>query len=225
MTGLELRSAELDLLLEEIVRESGGELSCFEARRIGGLATLGGPGRARSEATLERAEVELVRVHRGELAFLLREGARRCERWTAAEAAEWRTLVIEALAAACADDLDFAPFVPACLVGPPGSALAPHAAPLDRFVLEAVGLARASLRLAEHPLGRLELGLALQRRGRPREASGVLAAALHGLAYLPGLLQARPWPALLGGLARAQERSGHPERAQLLRRWLPGRVA
>ena len=225
MKTLERQSLNLDPLLAEILRECASELARIDPLRVGALASTWGPGlggsgaRGRSAATGQqapRAESELVRVHRSELAFLLREGARRCDSWCPADAQAWRGLVGEALTAARSDDLDLAALTPSSLNLAPGG-VAPG--------LDAVELARASLSLAEHPLGRLELGLALQRRGHPRAASGVFAAALYGLAHLPGVLRARPWPDLIGGLAEAQEHSGHPTRARLLRRWLPGRVA
>lgn len=214
MKTLVRQSVDLDSVLEEILRESDFALLSVDPLSIVELASARATGRDRQQVSPEGAAAELDRVHRCELAFLLREGARRCEHWTAAEARSWQTLLREALAAARADDLDLCALTPL-----------PPALPDDVVRLDAVELARASLRLAEHPLGRLELGRALQRRGLPRSASGVLAAALHGLARIPGVLQSGPWPDLIGGLAQAQEHSGHPSRARLLRRCLPGRVA
>jgi len=192
--------------LEGILREARGDRLDVDPARVGELREV----RFREpDALLSAAGIaqrELDRVHACELAFLMREGARRCESWDAVAAAAWRELVREALAAARADDLRLAAALPPGVRG-----LGP---------LDAVELARASVVLADHPLGRLELGLALHRRGDARLASQVLAAALRGIAGIPGVLGARPWPELLQSLARAQEDSGRPGRARLLRRLL-----
>jgi len=208
--------AELERLLCEILAELGATTTPVAPGRLKELTEVLGAARPAPATELCVAEYELDRVHHSELAFLLREGARRCELWDAQECERWRALLDEALATAGSDGLELG-----CELvvrrASPGS---------ERpWTLDAVDLARASLRCAEHPLGRLELARALQRRGEPGAASGVLAAALHGLAAIPGVLGARPWPDLIRGLARAQESAGHPGRARELRRWLGGRVA
>lgn len=219
MIAFERSSAELDRLLETILAEVRACPPSVEPGRVIDLALAiedvpPWPGGG-------AAERELLRVHLCELAFLLREAARRCAAWSAGRARDWCDLVDEALLAARCDGLELRSALPA----PVRSLLAQRPVGPAPIGLDAADLARASLVLAEHPLGRLELARILLAKGEPLLASGVLATALHGIGAIPGAVTSGPWPRLVAALVRAQEHAGRASRAEQLRRWLPERVA
>lgn len=163
---------------------------------------LGGPAVDALELAAER---ELVRVHRAELAQLLRTaaGMRACGSARPSELAAWRECLREQLDCIALDGWQVASRVRRVLALCAGSDLA--------LWPSAAEIARAALVLHDVEAGRVLLGDSLLAVDRAREAAAVFADALCRCVHRSNLAR------LLDGLLDAQVRLGHVDCARRLK--------
>lgn len=196
------RVDELAGLLREIraEHEASGPLDSGGAVELEPL-DLERPG---TPPLLDLALAELERVHRVELACLLREAAREPLGLARSPRPVQRAGLEEALTCAELDGLRLSPAV----LGPARRWLSGEDVP-------PVQLARASLRLDECLEGRRLLACILLREGHGRRASSLLASSLLGLGRMEGALR-ETRRELTEMLASAQETAGEADRARRL---------